>query len=290
VLIQQIPNLVNKEELKDSIETGLHESTGVQFKIKELALKPTLLHGIQVDLNTTAITDMRHHPLGDIRYITVQIRYLPILFEQVPEIAKIHIRQVYIPIGKYSLFKEIKLKLVKPKQTGWLKPAELKDTEILLSDYRIDDEAVSQEVGKLFAAIKKPVRRFRVIGRSIAVRHVESKKPIEIKGTGLLSLLDANGQRAVPRAHYKVDMAIPQAVVKAKNPQYHDLTRFNFDLKGKRVNFQIRYKRNGKGNGKGTIESPLFDLMQGQMFVLQLGDTFGFELPKIVTETYVAGL
>ena len=104
---------------------ALHESTGVNFRIRELTLEPTLFQGIQVNLNTNAITDMRKNALGDIENITVQIRYLPLLTRQVPEIAKIHLNHVRIPIGKANFFREIKLKLYKPKQTGFLKPAEM---------------------------------------------------------------------------------------------------------------------------------------------------------------------
>jgi hypothetical protein len=290
VLIQQIPRLVNEEEIKHSIEKGLHESTGVNFRIKKLTLRPTFRHGLQVHLNTTDITDMQHHTLADIGHITVQIRYLPILLKQVPEIAKIHIRDVWIPVGQYSLFKEVKLKLVKPKRMGFLKPAELEDTEILLSDYQVEDEPIANEVGSLLASIKKPAQRFQVIGRSISIRHLESKKPVEIKGAGLLSFLDANKGRVIPPVHYQIDMVLPQSVVKAKQPRYQDLARFNFDLKGHNTNLQIRYKRKPGGSGRGSIRAPRFDLRQGQMMILQLADTFGFELPPFASENYLAGL
>lgn len=289
VLFTNIPNLIDKEALKTEIEKGLNESTGVRFQIRELTLQPTWTHGIQVHLNTTAIRDLRHRPLGDIKYITVQIRYLPIIFQQLPEIAKIHVREVYIPVGEASLFKEIKLKLVKPKRTGFLKPAELHDTEILVSDYRIEDEAVANTVGQLLAASQKPVKSFHVTGESITIRHLESRKPVEIEGAGFLAFLEPAGKPTLPKAHYKVKLAIPQAAVKAKTPQYHNLERLDFDLKSKDVDFQLRYKRQGKKDGKGSFHSKPTDLLQAQTLVMQLSDTFGFELPEAAQSVYISG-
>lgn len=299
VAVQFLPGFINrivdKAALIQEIEQGLNESTGVHFKIQELTLKPTLLHGIQVDLNTTNITDMQYHPLGDIRFITVQIRYLPILFEQLPEIAKIHVRNVHIPVGKYSLFKSLKLKLVKPKRTGFLKPAELKNTQVLISDYRIDDEVVAPEVSKLFASLKKPVQGFQVAGESIAIYHLESKKPIAIKGAGLLSFVQAepktgNQKIEMPKAHYQINLEMPQEAVKAKDLRYQDLSRLDFDMKGKDVDFQFRYKRPfKKSKALGSFHSSRMDFLQGQLLILQLADVAGFKLPAAVTETYIAG-
>ena len=137
-----IPSLVNRQELKAAIEKGMHEATGVHAQIRDLSLEMTWIRGIQVHLRRIALTDAHRHPLGTVGDVTVEIRLLPIVLQQLPEIAQIRVRTVRIPVGQYNLFRELRLKPVKPEKMGFLKPAEPKDAEILIRDYQVADQTV----------------------------------------------------------------------------------------------------------------------------------------------------
>jgi hypothetical protein len=109
--------VIDENALRLSIEKGLRESLGVRFRIESLTLEPTLFNQLQVHLNTNTITDERGHPLGSIRNISVAIRYWPLLTRLTPEIAKIHLNHVDVPIRDYNLFKTLKIRPVPPDRT-----------------------------------------------------------------------------------------------------------------------------------------------------------------------------
>lgn len=298
-LLQAVPLLIDKDKLRLSIEDGLHKSTGVHFRIEELKVEPTLFQGIQVYLNTSTITDLKHHPLGSIGNITVEIRYLPLLTEQTPEIAKIHLNHVRIPVGKYNLFKEIHLKLVKPEQTGFLKPAEMEDTEILLTDYLIEDTQIDPTVQVMYPR----AGQFRVEGNELSIRHLESKKPISLLGNGIFTYsLLASAKSPLPGAKspallpkkfslsaYQMMMEMPQAAVKKGTLTGEALGRLELGLKGKGLNLNLKYRHKENQQGSGTINSQGLDLKRGQAVALQLGDTFGVPMPAELSRYLLTG-
>lgn len=296
-----VPRLIDKQAIKLAIEDGLHKSTGVNFKIRDLTLEPTLFHGIQVHLNTSTITDIRHNPLGSIENITVQIRYLPLLLEQLPEIAKIHLNHVRIPVGKYNFFKAIKLKLVKPKRTGFLKPAELHDAEVLLTDYLIEDVLPSSMSRRLVPHAKS----FRVEGDEISIRHLESGKPISVLGNGVLAYLidtppihsqnrysqgkiNPNAYRYQPGT-YRIFVEVPQAAVKKGTMSAAALGRLEIKLVGPNLNMDLAYQHKQGEDGFGNITTNRLDLRTAQTVALQIRDTFGLPLPPPLSQYLLAG-
>jgi hypothetical protein len=290
-LLKAVPFFMDTTDIKRQIEYGLHQSTGVHFKIKTLTLEPTLFHGIQAHLNTTDITDIQHRKLGSVENISVQIRYLPLLTRQTPEIAKIHLKHVDIPVGKSSLFTAIHLKLVKPQKTGFLNPAELKDAELLLSDYQIEDEipAPSTQQGL------PRVRRFRIVGNKISVRHLESKKPIEVLGTGELVYLMVrpNASKGISQSmgQYRLSVKVPQFVAKTENSQFNleDLRALSLTLNGKPVNLDFKYQHPPNQVAQGQLKSAHVDLFQAQALVFQLADTLGLSIPTQASPYWASG-
>jgi hypothetical protein len=298
-ILQTLPLLIDQDKLRLSIEDGLHKSTGVHFRIEELQIEPTLFHGLQVHLNTSTITDLKHHPLGSIRNITVAIRYLPLLTEQTPEIAKIHLNHVRIPVGKYNLFKEIHLKLVKPEQTGFLKPAEMKDTEVLLTDYLIEDVQIDPTVQVMYPR----AGQFRVEGHELSIRHLESQKPISLLGNGLFTysllaapksnLANAKPPAVIPKkfslSGYRMMMEMPQEAVKKGTLTGEGLGRLELVMKGNGLNLNLTYRHQDKQGGIGSINSQGLDLKRGQAVALQLGDTFGVPMPAELSRYLLTG-
>jgi hypothetical protein len=296
-----VPRLIDKNAIKLAIQDGLHKSTGVNFTIKDLTLEPTLFHGIQVHLNTSTITDMRKNPLGSIENITVQIRYLPLLTEQLPEIAKIHLNHVRIPVGKYNFFKEIKLKLVKPKRTGFLKPAELHDAEVLLTDYLIEDVLPSTMSRRLVPNAKS----FRVEGDEISIRHLESKKPVSVLGNGALAYLinpppvhprqKASQGTIDPNAYryhlgtYRIFVEVPQAAIKKGNMAADALGRLEVKLDGPRLNLDLAYQHKQDKDALGNVSANRLDLRTAQTVAMQVRDTFGLPLPPQLGQYLLAG-
>ena len=299
-LLKSIPLFLDKEAIKLEIEKGLHESTGVNFKIRELRLDPTIFHGIQAQLNTSTITDMRHRPLGSVGNITVQIRYLPIITQQLPEIAKIHLNHVIIPVGQANFFKELHLKLTKPKRTGFLKPAEMRDTEVLLTDYLIEDTVLSRQVLHLAPA----AQGFAVRGNKLSIKHLESKKPISVMADGILSFVPDNvwltranrkAAETSPAVHYQLLVEVPQSVTQPKAKiDATALSRLEVTLKGGQQDLNLRYKLDSTAPGqtptaKGTIQSPGFEVLRGQVLAMQLWDTFALPIPSALLQTVAAG-
>jgi hypothetical protein len=302
-LLKSIPYFIDREAIKLEIEKGLHESTGVNFKIHELQLVPTIFHGIQVHLNTSTITDIKHQPLGSINNITVQIRYLPLLTQQLPEIAKIHLDDVVIPVGKSNFFKELHLKLTKPKRTGWLKPAEMHDTEVLLTDYQIEDTVLSRQVLHLLPA----AQGFSLRGNKLSLKHLESKKPVSLMADGIMSFipenvwlahaaarLKGNKAKTSEAMHYQLMLEVPQAVIKKGKMDASGLQRLELSLKGGRQDLNVSY-RLGKDvpgqptRGTAQVRSPGLELLRGQVLAIQLWDTFAIPIPPALLQTVVAG-
>lgn len=298
-----VPRVVDKEALKTAIQDGLHKSTGVNFRIEDLSLEPTLFHGIQVHLNTSTITDMRHHPLGSIENITVQIRYLPLLFEQLPEIAKVHLNHVRIPVGQYNLFKTIKLKLVKPERTGFLKPAEMRNAEILLSDYLIEDVLPSKQSLRLVPHAKS----FRVEGKEISIRHLQSNQPVSVLGNGVLAYAIhstapthpiqsvskneiANQPGQHPLADYRIFVEIPQSALKeGATMAAKDLGRLEIKLDGHDLNLDLAYQHKKDEDALANISSKRLELKTAQTVTMQIRDTFGLPLPAALGTYLLAG-
>lgn len=288
-LLRSIPLLIDTADIKRQIEDGLHKSTGVNFAIQELTLEPTIFHGIQAHLNTTTITDMRRHPLGSVKNISVQIRYLPLLTRQTPEIAKVHLKQVRVPVGQYSLFTSVKLKLIKPEKTGFLNPAELKDAEILLTDYRIEDSVLADTTQRAIPNAS----RFRVEGKSISVKHLASKKPISVLGYGQLAYLlnQAPEGRDVlrPMGEYRLFVEIPQSVTRKTVFTAEDLGRLELRLNGAAGNLNWKYRHKDGHLAKSTLQSTGLDVFQGQGLVFQLADTLGLPIPSEYSPYWAMG-
>lgn len=289
-LLRSVPLLIDTSDIKRQIEEGLHKSTGVNFKIQELTLEPTIFHGIQAHLNTTAISDMQHHKLGSVENITVQIRYLPLLTRQTPEIAKIHLNHVRVPVGEYSLFTSVKLKLVKPEKTGFLNPAELKDAEILLTDYLIEDTIPADSTRQVLPKVK----RFRIEGKEVSVRHLESNKPISVLGNGELAYLQAKPAKGEairqPMGPYRLFVEVPQSVTEeGKTFSAEDLSRLELKVDGKAVNFALDYLHKKNQPAEGGIKSAGLDALQSQALAFQLADTIGLPIPSEYSPYWASG-
>jgi hypothetical protein len=302
-VLKMVPYFVDEQALKRAIEDGLHQSTGVNFHIRELQLNPTVFHGIQVHLNTSTITNMKKQPLGSIGNITIQIRYWPILTQQLPEIAKIHLNHVLIPVGTQNFFKELHLKLVPPKRTGFLKPAEMRDTEILLSDYVIEDTVLSNPVRRMWPY----AQGFALRGQDLSLRHLQSSKPISLLGDGVLAFIPENAwtgkapvlsvghpSRISQTVHAKLMLEIPQSATRQSTLNLGDLGKLALNLTGANVDLDLNYQRYNDQpghtpGGAGSLQSPGLELMRGQALALQLGDTFGIRLPDSFSQTMLAG-
>jgi hypothetical protein len=214
-----------------------------------------------------------------------------LITRQTPEIAKIHIRHVDVPVGKSSLFKAIHLKLVKPKKTGFLNPAELKDAELLLSDYRIEDSIPAPSTRQGLPM----VRRFRIVGNKISVRHLESKKPIQLLGTGeLVYLMDSpNASKPAKQSmgQYRLFVKVPQFVAQAEKSQFNleDLSALSLTLNGKPVNLDFKYQHLLNKVPQGQLKSTHLDLFQAQALVFQLADTLGLSIPTQYSPYWASG-
>ncbi len=282
VLLKFIPAFIDTADMKTQIEDGLHESTGVHFQIKALTLEPTLFHGIQAHLKTTAITDIQHHPLGRIQNITVQIRYLPLFTRQTPEIAKIHLDHVLIPVGQYSLFKSLKLKLVKPKKTGFLNPAELKDAELLLTDYLVEDSKPAPSSRVDFPGIQ----RFRIEGKVLSLRHLESQRPLSLQAQGQLAYMAKRPKQPkasrILIAPYQLLVEVPQSVTEPKHVfQITDFSRLELTLGGQRVPIALIYRYAPPQLAEAHLKSAGLNLSQAQALAFQLANTIGPPLPAL---------
>ncbi|HEY9687828.1 MAG TPA: AsmA family protein [Coleofasciculaceae cyanobacterium] len=289
-LIKAIPLFVDKEQMRTAIEKGLRESMGVRFRIQELTMDSTIFQGLQVNLNTTAITDAEGHPLGDIRNITVQIRYLPLFTQQLPEIAKIHINHVTVPVGTYNLFKTWKFHFKKPERTGFLKPAEMRDTEILLTNYVISDNVLPPEIRKLLPQ----VREFYIRDGKISIRHLKSERPVSVLGDGNISFVPGSAQGKAPlkMGRFTVFAELPASLTEEKHRfTPSDIARLELAIAGPQMDLGVKYRHPfGKPTGEGTIQSGPVNLTHLQALALQLSDTLGFPLPEALSQVYLAGI
>ncbi len=282
VLLKFIPAFIDTADMKAQIEDGLHKSTGVHFRIKTLTLEATLFQGIQAHLNTTAITDIQHHPLGHIENISVQIRYLPLLTRQTPEIAKIHLNHVFIPVGQYSLFKSLKLKLVKPQKTGFLNPAELRDAELLLTDYLVEDSRPAPGSRLDFPDIQ----RFRIEGKVLSLRHLESGRPISLLARGQLTYLAQQPRQTKANrtliAPYQLLVEVPQSITQPKHVfGLTDLSRLKLTLGGPRVPVSLAYRYDPRQQAEAQLKSKGMNVAQAQALAFQLANTIGPPLPAL---------
>jgi hypothetical protein len=254
--LQALPGLVDEKALRLSIEQGLNDATGVHFQIRNLSLKPTLFHHLQVNLDTNAITDNKHHPLGSIRNITFEIRYLPLLLARIPEISKIHLNHVSIPIQDYSLFKALKLQTKPPPDTGFIKPAQLRDTELLLTDFEIIDYAPDKTAALLLAradgasAPTLPTRfatmTFRLSGPTFSLHHLQSQQNLAMLGKGRMAfenispLIQRNAsQKTLWQGDFNFQADLDQDALKEGHAiAAVDLKRLLLTLNGQRSDFK----------------------------------------------------
>jgi AsmA-like C-terminal region len=308
--LQLVPRFVDKEALRISIEKGLNDATGVRFHIHELSLKPTLFHQIQVNLNTNTITDEHGHPLGDIRNISIEIRYLPLLITRVPEIAKIHLNHVNIPIRDYSLFRALRLQQVKPEDNGFLKPAELHDTELLLTHYRIEDFKPELTARTLIAG----TRRVKLEGPNLSVRHLESSHPIVLLGKGRLSFKGQPPNSShIISPHQSLLITKPaQHIEPAEKTLWHGNYNFQAELdpasfqenhamsagdlgllllsfKGHKLEIKTEYRRQSGHRGEGKLQSRTLSLPHAQAIALQLANMFSITPPLPLRQARLTG-
>ncbi len=310
-VLKTLPSWVDTRALKLEIEDGLYQSTGVHFAIRELTLEPTLFHGFQVHLNTSTMTDIQYRPLGSIGNITVQIRYWPILTEQLPEIARVRLNHVWVPVGQQNLFKSLHLKWVKPKQTGFLKPAEMRDTEILLTDYKIEDTVPSAAVHRLLPLAKG----FTLRGSQLDIRHLQSMHPISIvtqselafspvqawppasvaQPKSLLSRASAalNPPASVVKAHLMLELS-PLAPNAKSAFQPKDLRKLQLQLTGAAMDFNLQHQQDpanhqGEPTGTTSVHSPGLTLGHAQVLALQLIHTLGLPLPASLNQVALGG-
>ncbi len=301
-VLKTVPLLLDKQKLRIAIEEGIERSTGVNFDIRELTLEATLLHGIQAHLNTSTITDMRHRPLGDIRHITVQIRYLPLLFKRTPEIAKIHIDGVYFPIAEQSIFEAIQLKLEPPEQIGFLKPARLQNAEVLVTHYLVEDLQLPESVGPLYPK----ARRFWLDGEKLSIKHLMSNRPVSVMAQGNLLYWLSPGQRRptrvekgqqLPVARFKVLVELPQALFRQDDADpsqrrdftLRDLRRLEVSFQGADLPLDLKYRLKKDTLADATMQSGWLNLQKAEALLLQLGDTLNLPLPAGLGQWHVAG-
>lgn len=291
--LQLIPRLVNKNELRLSIEKGLRESLGVKFRIRELTLEPTVFRGLQVHLNTNTLSDDHDRLLGNIDNISIEIRYWPLLTERLPEIAKIHLNHVYIPISELNLFKSLKIKRVIPPETGFLKPAELRDTQLLLTDYLIEDLKLDPTVKILLPK----AGQFRIRGPQFAIHHLESMRPVTIIGEGNLfftagpSISEAGKPKsALWNGQYNLQVELPRETFQEGHViGAQDLGKLFLQLRGEDLDLALRYQHLKQAKAKGTINSKGVNLSRGQAVALQMLDTFGINPPAIANQYFLFG-
>ena len=295
-----IPRFIDKNALRISIEKGLHDATGVRFHIRELSLQPTLFHQIQVNLNTNTITDEQGHPLGDIRNISIEIRYWPLLIARVPEIAKIHLNHVSIPIRDYSLFKSLRLQRVQPENTGFLKPAALHDTELLLTHYRIEDFKPELTARTLI----KGTGRVRLEGPSLSIRHLESTQPIALMGKGRLSfkrplpspshhstqpiISETSRMLWYGRYHFQAELD-PEALQENHVMSASDLGRLFLTFKSNDLDLKAEYQRQAGHQGEGSLHAKTLSLPHSQAVALQLANMFSITPPLPLRQARLSG-
>lgn len=300
--MQIVPRFVDREALRVSIEKGLNDATGVRFHIHELNLKPTLFHQIQVNLNTNTITDEHGHPLGDIRNISIEIRYLPLLIARVPEIAKIHLNHVNIPIRDYSLFRALRIQQVKPEDNGFLKPAELHDTELLLTHYRIEDFKPELTARTLIAG----TRRVKLEGPTLSVRHLESSHPIALLGQGRLSFKgqlpvnpqerllittpDHHTEKTLWHGNYNFQAELDPASFQENHAMSAgDLGLLLLSFKGQELELKTEYRRQSGHRGEGSLQSRTLSLPHAQAVALQLANMFSITPPLPLRQARLTG-
>ena len=302
VLVKNADRFLDKEALRLSIQKGLTESTGTQFTIKELTLESTLVHGIQAHLNTTTIRDMKGHPLGDVRNITVQIRYLPLITSRTPEIAKVHLNGVYLPVANESLFNQLALKIQPPKEDGFIKPARMVNAEILLTDYLIEDFQLPSDVKHLYPQ----ARRFWVSGDELSVKHLMSNEPVSISAKGDMDYWASQGERRQAKAdpkqqinlgQYNLLVELPQRLFresddpnqKKKEFSIRDLERVRFEMKSQTVPFLITYQKENQQLAHIDLDSDWTDLERAESLIFQMADTMSLPIPPEAKSLYLAG-
>jgi len=224
--LQILPAFIDKNALKLSIEEGINDATGVNIHIRDLSIHPTVFHNLQIDLATNTITDKNKHPLGSIQNITVEVRYLPLLTKLTPEISKIHLNHVDVPIANYSLFKSLKLQTVPPKQNGLIKPAQLVDTELLLNDFKIIDFLPDKTSALLLTrASGSPITKgddaaksmiFRIEGPTLSIHHLQSNTDVVMMGEGtmIFSKETTSPRSQLWQGNFKFEAALDQNALK----------------------------------------------------------------------------
>lgn len=291
-----LSRIVDEDALRISIEKGLRESMGVRFRIESLTLEPTLFHELQVHLNTNAITDERGHPLGSIRNISIAIRYWPLLTKLTPEIAKIHLNHVDVPIRDYNLFKSLKIRRIAPERNGLLQPAELRDTEVLLTDYGIEDF----KPDRIARAIMPGAARVRLEGPELSIRHLESARPIALIGKGRM-LFRAFTEQKHPlwQGNYDFQAELTPTAFNEEHPMRPtDLKRLMLALKSRssrgegsneRTDLKAEYRQQSVHQSRLLLRMKAFDLAHAQAVTLQLANMFGIRAPLPLRQTRFFG-
>jgi len=249
--LQILPSFIDKNALKLSIEEGINDATGLNIHIRDLSIHPTIFHNLQLDLATNTITDKNKHPLGSIQNITVEVRYLPLLTKLTPEISKIHLNRVDVPIANYSLFKALKLQTVPPKQTGIIKPAQLVDTELLLSDFKIIDLLPDKTAALLLArSLGQPITKgdgaakamlFYIEGPTLSIHHLQSNMDVVMLGEGSMAFSKENVRPRTQlwQADFNFETALDQNALKEGHAiAAADLKHLVLKLKGQNQNYK----------------------------------------------------
>ncbi len=205
-----LPYFINLDEIKNKIELSIQESTGIRAEIQTLSIRPTLLHGVQVEFKNNILFDPEDIKVVRSGEIQVNLRYMPLLRNKT-SISRIAFNNIRVYIGERSFLFRLKRPNVPSREVL------VNDAEIAFNNYDII-------VDRYFDGYNK----YHLNGKYLTIRHVQSNKPLELSGmgTGYFGVQDPDQRIGEFRLSGRADSDL----LKKARLDWRDLQRVNIQL------------------------------------------------------------
>jgi hypothetical protein len=167
-----LPHLLDYPALQRQIQTAIQQATGIRLETRTLNIRPTLLEGIVLSMDSNVLRDPEEIKLVDIDRIRVHVRWLPLLTGE-KEFSKVQFDGVKVFLDEESYF--FRLKLPPPAKEP---EVEFRDTEILWTNFVV---FANRSID--------PQNAYRLDGKRLRIQHVESDRPITVEADTLLHLV-----------------------------------------------------------------------------------------------------
>jgi hypothetical protein len=177
----------------------------------------------------------------------------------------------------------------------------LRDTEVLLTDYGIEDFKPDRTARTLIP----DTSRVRLEGPTLSIRHLESSRPVILIGEGQLSFYPPRLGASSFFSDFQAELD-PAAFREGHSIRSSDVKRLMLALKGRstgnapqgngpesprvgRMNLRAEYRQQSAQHGWGAVRTKGLNLAHAQAITLQLANMFGISAPLPLRQARLSG-